>query len=116
MTRFIIALVGILVLLPAGQSRAADKGKQAGQALPPPPLPQPLENGKSVEPAVSIIRTKQAVIQEYRVNGQLYMIKITPNIGKPYYLIDENGDGQWEGKISNIYNPPHVPQWVLFSW
>lgn len=116
MTRFIIALVGILVLLPPGQARAADKDKQAGQALPPPPLPQPLESGKSVEPEVSIVHTDKAVVEEYRVNGHLYMIKITPKIGKPYYLIDENGDGQWSGKISNIYNPPRVPQWVLFSW
>ena len=115
MTRFIIALIGILVLLP-GQVRAADKDKQVGQALPPPKLPQPLENGKSVEPEVSIIHTDKATVEEYRINGHLYMIKITPKIGKPYYLIDQNGDGQWEGKISNIYNPPHVPQWVLFSW
>ena len=93
----------------------ADEEEFADAPLPP-ELPEPLESGETIEPEVYIIRTEQEVIEEYRVNGHLYMVKITPRIGKPYYLIDENGDGQMEGKISDIYNTPRVPQWVLTTW
>ena len=35
------------------------------------------------------------VIEEYRVAGQLRMVKVTPSRGAAYYLMDENGDGAW---------------------
>ena len=46
-----------------------------------------------LEPEVSIIKRDDAVVHEYRMNGQLYMIKIEPVVGPPYYLFDSNGDG-----------------------
>ena len=83
----------------------------------PPELPEPIEDGQVIEPEVTIIRTEKETIEEYRVNGNLYMIKITPAAGPAYYLIDSDGDGQMEGRrMSNIYNPGNVPQWVLFTW
>lgn len=114
MTRFIMLLAGILAVIPLCLAQSDDE-KFADAPLPP-KLPEPLESGQSIQPEVSIIRTEKELIEEYKVNGRLYMIKITPKVGKPYYLIDENGDGQMEGKISDIYNTPRVPQWVLFSW
>jgi len=44
------------------------------------------------------------------------MVKVTPFIGKPYYFIDRDGDGLMESRMSDLYNPTHVPQWVIFSW
>jgi hypothetical protein len=82
----------------------------------PPDLPEPLESGEVVEPEVTIIRTEKEVIEEYRLNGRLYMVKVTPVVGKPYYLIDQDGDGRMEGRLSDIYNTPRVPQWVLHTW
>ena len=32
------------------------------------------------------------VIEEYRVAGQLRMVKVTPSRGPTYYLMDENGE------------------------
>jgi hypothetical protein len=32
-------------------------------------------------------------VEEYRMNGVLYMVKVTPTVGPPYYLIDTTGDG-----------------------
>lgn len=82
----------------------------------PPDLPDPLESGQPIEPQVSIIRRDDAIIEEYRLNGRMYMAKITPKIGKPYYLVDQDGDGQMEARMSVIYDDFVVPQWVLFSW
>jgi hypothetical protein len=29
------------------------------------------------------------------MNGKLYMLKVTPPHGVPYYMLDNNGDGSW---------------------
>ena len=82
----------------------------------PPALPDPVESGESIEPQVTIIHKEDVVIEEYRINGRFYMAKITPAVGKPYYLVDKDGDGQLESRVNDIYEDIPVPQWVLFSW
>lgn len=54
------------------------------------------------------------VIEEYRVAGQLRVVKVTPVRGPTYYLIDSNGDGRLdsskgEGPVSPVY-------YKLFEW
>ena len=119
MKKFISILISLLVLtaLVHAQSEQTEPVQEEFADVPlPPELPDPIESGETIEPEISIIRTEQEVIEEYRLNGHLYMVKVTPFVGKPYYLIDENGDGQMEGKMSDIYNTPRVPQWVLIKW
>ncbi len=82
----------------------------------PPELPDPLQSGQAIEPQVTIIRKDDAIIEEYRLNGQLYMTRIIPATGPVYYLVDRDGDGQMETRMSEIYDDFIVPQWVLFSW
>jgi hypothetical protein len=104
-----------MLVLPAARAQSA--AEQEFEAVPAPPdLPDPLESGQPIEPEVTIIRRDQQVIEEYRVNGLLYMVKITPALGKPYYLIDRDGDGRLESRREGIYDDGLVPQWVLFSW
>jgi uncharacterized protein DUF2782 len=82
----------------------------------PPELPDPLETGENIEPVVTIRKDKDdAVIEEYRINGALYMIKVTPVIGPSYYLIDNNGDGHF-GTRRHELDQEIVPQWILFRW
>ena len=84
----------------------------------PPPLPEAtagIEAEQGFEPEVTIIRRKETLIEEYRNNGTLYMIKITPKRGYPYYLIDSDGDGSLETRRNELDNP-EVVQWRLFSW
>lgn len=52
-------------------------------------------------------------LEEYRVAGQLRMVKITPARGAPYYLYDRDGDGALDRDDAD-----KVPQtyWKLFSW
>ena len=43
------------------------------------------------------------------------MVRIQPQIGPPYFLLDLDGDGTLDvqrDRVSDI----SIPQWVLFSW
>lgn len=50
------------------------------------------------------------VIEEYRVAGQLRVVKVTPVRGATYYLIDDNGDGQPDDRELPMTH------WKLFEW
>ena len=81
---------------------------------PPPPLPE--ENGELIpEPEVTIEHRKDEVVEEYRVNGQLRYVKITPSRGPAYYMVDTDGDGLLEKWDDNLDNPP-INQWILLRW
>ena len=107
----------LLLLLLATCPAMADDAVPGGlePAPEPPRLPDPLETGANIEPQVTIIRKDDAVIEEYRINGALYMIKVTPNTGPAYYMIDNDGDGRMETRSSDL-DDVIVPQWVLFTW
>lgn len=81
----------------------------------PPTIPPALISGEALEPDVTIIERKDATIREYRVNGVLYMVRIEPNTGPAYYLVDRNGDGELDFR-SNDPREPGVPQWILLRW
>lgn len=81
----------------------------------PPRLPEPQQSGEALEPEVTIVETDRGTVHEYRVNGQLYMVKIVPRVGEPYYMLDTNGDGEMDAREDDIHNVA-TPQWVLFSW
>ena len=82
----------------------------------PPDLPDRLEDGQPIEPQVTIVRKGDAVVEEYRANGRMFMVRVTPKVGKPYYLLDRDGDGRMESRMSELYEEFAVPQWVIFSW
>lgn len=105
---------------PAAVEDAAAPPDEAVAAPEPPEIPEAVQSGQPLdtplEPEVTIIQREQETVQEYRINGQLYMVKITPSAGKPYYLIDSDGDGSLETRGNDIVAESSVPQWVLFSW
>ena len=70
------------------------------------------------EPEVTIIKRKEATIEEYRINGRLYMIKVTPKRGAPYFLVDNDGNGTFESRRADSELEPDImiPNWVLFRW
>lgn len=53
-------------------------------------------------------------IEEYRVQGQLQVVKVTPRRGKTYYLVDRNGDGRLDS--SEGEGPVSPVMWKLFEW
>ncbi len=80
-----------------------------------PPPPPPVQSGEALEPGVTIIETDKERIYEYRVNGQIYMVRVVPNAGPPYYYYDVDGDGELEYQSSDPRNS-NINQWVLFRW
>lgn len=70
---------------------------------------------EELQPEVTIVHRGKETIEEYRVGGQLYMVKITPSNGVPYYLMDTDGDGSLETRRNDLENPP-VVMWRIFTW
>ncbi len=112
------AYLFVMLLLPLG-AFAGDAGKGAPSAakggLQPPDLPAQVESGRALETTVHIRQGKEGEITEYRINGRAYMVKIQPQVGPPYYLIDRDGDGRFETQTDDPRDQP-VPMWILFSW
>ncbi len=67
-------------------------------------------------PAVTLREHDNRTVEEYRVNNNLYMTKITPSVGAPYYLVDDDGSGdaQWRRDPGDRTIRP--PQWAILRW
>jgi len=107
-TPFASIVCAVALIMTANVSLAADIAK-------PPVLPEPLMDGETIEPEINIIQKDDRTIEEYRVNGELYMIKVIPTIGVPYYFMDTDGDGSLESKQFELDSGP-IPNWILFKW
>lgn len=81
----------------------------------PPSATDPGAEDPSAEPQVTIVRRGEDTVEEYRLNGQLYMIKVTPRIGLPYYLTDNRGDGTFSIR-ENHDQRIRPPMWVIFRF
>mgnify|MGYP000306610121 CR=1 FL=1 len=90
----------LLALLVLNGPLAAQQDLEKPPPIPPEstedvPIP-PKVKGEQIEPTVTIREEENRLIEEYRMNGQVYMVKITPRGGVPYYYIDTDGDGRLE--------------------
>lgn len=87
----------------------------AGGFLQAPELVESPVTGEPVEPEITIRQEGRQTITEYRVRGHLYMVRIQPQFGPPYFLVDTNGDGIIDPRDSS---PRHnnINQWLLHSW
>jgi hypothetical protein len=109
-TSAVLAFLGGCAILTA---EAADpKLKELPEPPPmsqtPPAAEMPADRA---EPEITITTQGTERHEEYRVRGQLYMIKVTPTHGKPYYLIDNEGSGQFSR--SDFAPSVKVPMWVI---
>ena len=113
--RLRLVLLTIFMFAPLALS-AADAPKKSATPVPAPP---PLRDGTvaveppegTIEPEITITTKGTEIHEEYRANGRLYMIKITPAKGKPYYLIDHEGSGQF--RRSDFETRISIPTWVI---
>lgn len=106
----------IALLLAVALPVAAQQGKPALQPLPAPPPPPPgYELDPALEPQVTILKRGTDTIEEYRIGGKLYMIKITPTSGRPYYLVDNQGAGNFV-RYDNYDSGLRPPMWVIFTF
>jgi hypothetical protein len=80
------------------------------------PLPPKIQD-EQLEPTVTIREEEDRRIEEYQVNGRVYMIKVTPKKGIPYYYIDSDGDGQLELDLTQqALNPVQPVHWKIKEW
>jgi hypothetical protein len=99
---------------PAG--KPFSKGGRELQPIPEPPPPPPgMEPDANLEPQVTIQRRADQTIEEFRLNGRLYMVKITPSHGKPYYLLDTVGRGDFV-RYDSYDTGTRPPMWVIHQW
>lgn len=106
MRRTFLIFAMLLALPVAAQQAPADL-----QPLPEPP-PPPGVVDPALEPQVTITKRGEDRVEEFRVNGKLYMLKVTPPNGPSYYLIDERGDGKMTRQES-LDTGLRVPMWVI---
>jgi len=76
-----------------------------------PPAMAPLDD--TLEPQVTIIKRQGSTVEEYRINGKLYKVRVTPENGAPYTLIDQRGDGTFSGAEAPGTPALSVPMWVI---
>ena len=82
------------------------------------PIPEKAQAPAPVEdevPEVSIrVERNGDRVEEYRQNGVLYMVKVTPERGPPYYLMDTDGNG----KLNRDDRDPRVSpvHWTIYEW
>ena len=72
------------------------------------------DDAPSADPDVTIRQEGDKTIQEYRQNGFLYAIKITPKHGKPYFLV--RADGTDANFIRSDQPDMLIPAWKIFEW
>jgi hypothetical protein len=92
----------------------------------PPPIPPessgevpipPKVQGEQIEPTVTIRQEEDRRVEEYSFNGQIYMVRITPDGGVPYYYIDTDGDGRLELDMDQQHLGPVQPvYWKIKEW
>ena len=112
--------MGAAALLAAG---GLATGPVLAQTSPPglepidaPPPPPSVHSGETLEPEITIVQRRDALVYEYRVGGRLIAVKITPAGGIPYYLVDIDGDGDLESRRDDLASEILVNTWVLFTW
>ena len=82
----------------------------------PPPPPMSQLDAAAYEPVVSTRMEGDQEVQEYRVKGKLFMQRVTPKHGKPYILIDHQGDGTMTRHDNPLDSGVRVPQWTLLEF
>lgn len=111
-TALLLALLATLVVA----AQEPDPSAEDPAAPPPLPLPPKLTD-ELVEPSVQIRREEDRMIEEYSINGRVYMVKVTPSKGPAYYYFDEDGDGQLELHPGDeAMNPVRPAYWKIKEW
>ncbi|MEA3192654.1 MAG: hypothetical protein QOD26_987 [Betaproteobacteria bacterium] len=87
------------------------------QRKPPPMEPIP-EAPPPPEPGIEQAEVRIPVpsgdkVEEIREGGRVVMLKVTPKNGKPYYLVDTSGAGQWQRR-ETLDDGIRVPMWPIW--
>ena len=84
------------------------------EPVPEPPPPPPLPAGPD-EPRVRIPVQEGDRIEPIRQSGRVIAVRVTPPNGKPYYIIDTTGNGNWMRRES-LDDGLRVPMFAILEW
>jgi hypothetical protein len=111
MRRLLATMLVLAVFAVAAQPRPP---KLEPLPEPPPPPPIPAERDAD-EPRVRIPVQESDLVEPIRQNGRVVAVKVTPPNGKPYYLIDTTGNGNWMRRDS-LDDGVRVPMWPIYTF
>jgi hypothetical protein len=101
----------LLAVAETPQTKTPPADLQPLEDIPPPAI---TNDQNADEPQITIIKKKGETIEEYRINGQLYMMKVTPAHGVPYYMHKEDQNGGW--LMDGPTQPVSIPKWTIFRF
>lgn len=78
------------------------------------PIRAPRPSDDSAPEVTIVTRANGDVVEEYRVNGRLSYVKVTPKRGVSYTLRDTNNDGRLDSRDSDA--PVHPVYFTLYEW
>jgi Protein of unknown function (DUF2782). len=82
----------------------------------PPPSPAGSAGDEELEPEVTIRKRGEETIEEYRIKSRIYMVKVIPRVGLPYYYLDTDGDGLLGTRQYDYDKNLQINQWIILSW
>jgi len=109
-TKTMLIIPLLMLTCSVGQVQAEEK---TIDVPPPPALPEGADDD-SIKADVVIRRDEDKVVEEFSVNGELYMVRITPKVGKPYYI--RYPDGAKGRSVRKELDDINTPFWKLFEW
>lgn len=109
-------LTAALFAAPPAAAQTRERPPNLQPVPEPPPPPKGFELDSALEPQVTTVKRGEETVEEYRLGGRLYMMKVTPaGGGTPYYLVDHTGNGSFARQSSHDTGL-RPPMWVIHSF
>lgn len=110
-----VAPVAVLACMLAGLPGAGPRA-QANAEPPPPEDITAADLLGSLRSDVRIVARENHDVEEFRVGNKVHMIKVKPKGAPPYYLIDEDGNGDLQWRRGPDLERTSVPHWSIIRW
>jgi hypothetical protein len=103
----------------AAFAQSSPRGLEPLPEIPPPPRLSSVPNAPDDDdgPQITVRQGDNgAKVEEFRTRGgRLYAVRVTPVIGKPYMLVDPDGNSP-APNAAEINGGVHPAQWTLFEF
>ena len=110
-----LAIAALAALLASAPALAQAPPKL--EPLPEISAPPQISIDPKLEPEITIRQRGADKVEEFRVNGKLYMVRVTPPGGTPYVLLDQTGGGQLIPSHGQVdARSISVPMWVISTF